>query len=236
MNFNRKKQFQNRNEYIHFFTKTTQGIINKNELIIELARNKEVLDLGCIDHSYHTAIELGKNWLHKGILDVAKSLIGVDILEKDIIELNKLGYNILNKNVENLQLDKIFETIVAGDIIEHVSNIGLFMESVKNHMNNESIFIITTPNPFNIEQAFTAVFDDCIHVHEEHTCWLSPHNFWEIAERADMKITDFYWVETRFYMPVTRKCFQWISKLISEKLMKKRKICRRDFAVILMRK
>jgi len=228
-----KKPFKDRCEFVNYFTRNKKELVDKNELIINLCRNKNVLDLGCIDHSATTALELENNWLHKQIKEVAYHVIGIDILEDDTNILNKNGYEIVCANVENFNLNKTFDIIVAGDLIEHLSNIGLFLDCVKKHMHKDSLLIISTPNPFNIEQTMTAVFQNEISINDQHTTWLSPHNFWELSNRHNLSIIDFYWVNTRFDFKVTRRFYKFFINKISSIIMNKRNICKRDYIVIL---
>lgn len=228
------KIFKNKNEFMQYFTRGCSKTIDKNELIVGLCKGQRVLDLGCIDHSYETAIKLGDNWLHKRIKTVAKQVIGIDNLEKDASLLNEQGYYIINANVENFDLGQTFDVIIAGDIIEHLSNIGMFFDSVKKHMDSCSILVITTPNPFNLEQSMSAIFNNYINVNDQHTTWLSPHNFWELSLRKTLSVLDFYWIDTRFHFVIRWKGLKLIliNKLINI-IMSKRNILKRDFAVIM---
>lgn len=227
------KRFTDRNEFIRYVTKGSNEVVEKNDLITALCKNKQVLDLGCIDHSALTAINLGSTWLHKQIKDVAEMVIGIDILKDEASILNEHGYKIICSDVENFNLDRTFDVIVAGDIIEHVSNIGLFLENAKKHMHDNSIFIITTPNPFNIEQTMAAIFDNTIYVNEQHTTWISPHNFWELTSRFSLSIVGFYWINTRFHLATTRPFYKTFANRLSSFIMKKRNLCQRDFAIVL---
>ena len=224
--------FKNREEFITFISHS-KDLIPKDKLICELCKNKDVLDIGCIDHSYETALALGDNWLHKRLKDVSKLIVGLDILEEDIRKLNGMGFNIIEGNAESFDLNRTFDVIVAGDIIEHLSNIGLFLARIEKHMHSNSICIITTPNPFNIEQTMLAIFENNIAVNDEHTTWLDPRVMYETISRTGLDVVDFYWIETRFKMPVGRRFYRYIANSFSNIIMKKRPICRRDFAVIL---
>jgi SAM-dependent methyltransferase len=233
MKIENKEPFKDRQDFVNYFTRCRKQIIDKNELILDLCRGKNVLDLGCIDHSAATALELGNNWLHKQIKDVAYHVIGIDILEEDTNKLNDIGFEIICADVENFDLGRTYDVIVAGDLIEHLSNIGLFLNSVRNHMHEDTILIITTPNPFNIEQTMSAIFDNVTHVNYQHTTWLSPHNFWELSIRHNLFIVDFYWVNTRFHFKVIRKYFNYFVNVLSDRIIKKRNICKPDYAVIM---
>jgi len=231
-----KRPFKDRLEFVDYFTRCKKEILDKNELILNLCRGKNVLDLGCIDHSAATALELGDNWLHKQIKDVAYHVIGIDILEEDTNILNNIGFEIICADVENFDLGRTYDVIVAGDLIEHLSNIGLFLNSVRKHMHEDSILIITTPNPFNIEQAMSAIFDNVIYVNDQHATWLSPHNFWELSARHNLFLIDFYWINTRFHFKVIRKHYNSFINRLSARIMRKRNICKPDYAVIMKKR
>lgn len=221
--------FKNKNEFIRFIS-TSKDVIPKEKLIASLCKDKDVLDIGCIDHSYENALALGNDWLHKRLKAVSKSIVGIDILGEDARKLNKMGFNIIEANAESFNLNRTFDVIVAGDLIEHVSNIGLFLACVEKHMHSNSICIITTPNPFNMEQAMRAIFENYIGVNEEHTTWLDPRVMHQTISRTGLDIVDFYWIETRFFYSTRReKAYKYIAKIIS----KRHPICRRDYAVIL---
>ena len=230
-----KTHFNDRNEFVNYFTRNRNKDVDKNELILNLCKDQNVLDLGCIDHSASTALELGENWLHKQIKNIAFHVTGVDILENDANVLNKQGFEIICANVENFDLGETYDVIVAGDLIEHLSNIGLFLECVKRHMHEKSILIITTPNPFNVEQIMAAIFDNTIYVNEQHTTWLNPHNFWELSARYNLSIIDFHWVKSRFQFKVTRKFYRLFINKLSAIIMNKRNICKRDYLIVLQK-
>ena len=227
--------FSSRDNYIQF-VRDTQEQVAKDELILTLCDGKTVLDLGCIDHSAKTALDLGEKWLHRRIKGVAKGLTGVDILAEDANDLNQKGYEIIATDIGDLNLNREFDVVVAGDLIEHLSNIGHFLSVVEAHMHEKSICIITTPNPFNIEQVLLAIFDNEIAVNEQHTCWLDPRVIYELVSRSSLEISDFHWVDTRFNFPVRRRGWTGLANTLSAYLMSKRPILRRDYAVVLTKK
>src|SRR5438067_3189052 len=116
------------------YVSRAQALPVKEDFICSLCSGKTVLDIGCVNHSFETALSLGDKWLHKRLKGVSKSLVGIDILESDAKKLNALGYNILVRNAENFELGKTFDVVNCGDIIEHVSNVGLFFSSIEKHM------------------------------------------------------------------------------------------------------
>jgi len=225
------RNIKSRDEYMKIVS-SCKDLIKKEQLISELCKGKDVLDIGCIDHSFETALALGDDWLHKCIKAVSRSIIGMDILGEDIRKLNEKGFNIINANAESFDLNRTFDVIIAGDLIEHLSNIGLFLTSVRKHMHSHSVCVITTPNPFNIEQSMKAIFENHISVNREHTTWLDPVVMYETVIRSGLEIVDFRWIETRFKIQVHRIPYKYFANFLSNIIMKKRPICRRDYAVI----
>jgi len=48
--------------------------------------------------------------------------------------------------METFSFEKQFDVIIAGDILEHVDNQGLFLDNVHKHLKSDGVFILTTPN------------------------------------------------------------------------------------------
>jgi len=158
--------------------------MNTHELIASLCKNKKVLDLGFVQHDVNMSQQ--KDWLHNIIISNAKSVLGIDYLEKEVNYFKKLGYNCKVANVENFDLNEKFDCIVAGELIEHLSNIEGFIESCKKHLAEDGKIIVTTPNVFafgNIITIFQSLFGIKPEVNPEHTCWYDTITLQLIFER-----------------------------------------------------
>ena len=224
-------QFETKRQFIDYAFNSFEAI-DKSRLISSLCRGKDVLDVGCIDHSYQVAMNLGDRWLHKQIKEVSQSLVGLDILEEDAKQLNTHGYNIMVANAESFDLGRKFDVVVVGDLIEHLGNIGSFLTSLEKHLHKDSIVIITTPNPFNIEQTMLCFFEGQTIVNDEHTVWIDPKVMYELIQRSNLRIVDFYWVETRFKLHINRKIIGYLANGFCEALMRIRPVFRRDYAIV----
>lgn len=207
--------------------------VDKDDLVVAAGTGKAVLDIGCIDHDMDTVDQLDQAWLHARVQGVAANLVGLDILEAEAAILNARGFNIVIGDAQDFDLGQTFEVVVVGDIIEHMTNPGLLLDSVARHMTPQSICIVTTPNPFNIEQVVSAVTRNVVSVNPEHTLWLDPRVTWELVSRSPLQIVDFFWTSTRFSFVRSTGVRGRLVQAFCNQVMARRPICRTDFAVVL---
>ena len=64
------------------------------EFLARLVEGKTVLDVGCADHS--ALMETAGSWLHKHLARSARSILGLDILESEVGELRRRGYDVVS--------------------------------------------------------------------------------------------------------------------------------------------
>jgi len=122
--------------------------VNKESFIADMCAGKAVLDLGCIRHSAEFALK-DATWLHKRIKEVAKKTVGVDYLPREIEKINSAGYDVIFGDVTKpMNITEKFDVIVAGDLLEHLTNFEGFFNNCKTLLTDDGILIITTPNPF----------------------------------------------------------------------------------------
>jgi len=71
--------------------------VTRENLIIKYCTNKDVLDIGCVNHDLlNTSLD---NWLHSQIKKVSNKLIGMVYLLDEVELLNKKGFNIVHQDV-----------------------------------------------------------------------------------------------------------------------------------------
>src|SRR3989344_2076395 len=88
--------------------------------------NKKVLDVGCVEHDIKNKNK-ERIWVHDFLRKHTKQVIGIDILKKDIDILRKQKYDVHFQNAESFHFDEKFDVIFAGELIEHLSNPGVFL-------------------------------------------------------------------------------------------------------------
>lgn len=171
-------------------------LYDKFAYIQELVKNKKVLDIGVVCHDVNFNEEWYRNqFLHDYLCKSAQSVIGLDIEEKGVETLKKSGYNVILADAENMDLGETFDVIVAGDVIEHLSNPGNFVKCAYNHLNDGGILIIVTPNPFNLRRCIYRFFGKQTKVNSQHTLWFDIQTLSQLCERFGFKLAEYRYVQ-----------------------------------------
>jgi SAM-dependent methyltransferase len=174
------------------------NIVEKSSFIVEKCKDKDVLDLGCVQHTAEHALS-NKSWLHRHILKVARSVVGVDYLESEVAHLKKQGFNVICADVTKpILIDKQFDVIVAGDLIEHLTNFDGFFDNCRRLLKPGGIVIISTPNPYYHANLYFLALRRHYFINPEHTCWIDPQCLSQLAARYNLKIASVDFIGQRW--------------------------------------
>jgi SAM-dependent methyltransferase len=126
--------------------------VQRTEFIKEISAGKKVLHLGCTNHPYTEDSIKNEMLLHFDLEKTAKELYGFDYDQAGLDVLSK--YNVKNlhradlEQLEKVALDETFDVIIAGEMIEHLSNPGLFLKGIRRFMRKDTKLVITTINAY----------------------------------------------------------------------------------------
>lgn len=184
--------------------------VDKREFILNYCKGKKVLDVGCVGQDVDMNNEL---WLHNGIKKVANSLVGVDIQKKGLEIMKENAFDVLH--VDELKVSKEkYDLIVMGDVIEHVDSAVEFLKFYKPFLSDSrggGEMLISTPNFLSAKSIISTLLFNFHSVNEEHTMWLCYKTFFEICNRCEMEIVDFYWIKP---LQKIRNSRGWVMKLV----------------------
>lgn len=147
-----------------------------------------MLDVGCVQQDYKKTRD--PKWLHGLIVRQAQSVLAMVILEENIKELSSEGYRMVTANIETMELGEKFEVVVAGDITEHLSNPGFFMDRVFGRMLPGGAFLIITLKPVTFLRLCTALRTGRVGANSEYTCRFTSKVMEELASRSDLKVVE----------------------------------------------
>ena len=161
------------------------------KLINDHVKNKKVLDCGALQHSLKQIYESKKIWVHSYLMYVCKSVTGVDI-EKEEVDILRKKYDVdmREMNIEKVNIGEKFDVVFAGEIIEHLSSPGSFLDSIYSCMHENSTLIITTPNTFYPGRVFKTLFTNDPKCHEQHVAWYTPRVLQSLLDRHGYKIDE----------------------------------------------
>lgn len=180
-------------------TKIGQNTIQRVEFLKEICRGKKVLHLGCTDYPYTQHSIDNEMLLHFKLGKVASEIYGFDYDQRGLDELAKHGVDKLYQGdleyLENCALNEKFDVIIAGEIIEHLSNPGLFLKGIQRYMHAETKLVITTINAYcgmrNVIYALRGRGGVQEPVHPDHVAYYSYSTLKLVIERAGLAVSEF---------------------------------------------
>ena len=137
--------------------------MRRTEFIKKYVAGKSILNIGCVDSS-------GEEYLHGFLAGIANHLEGCDINKKGLDAMRINGYDVFYgdaEGTEGFDNGKEYDVIIAGEVIEHLFNMGNFLENTRNALKNEGMLIITTPNARSLTYHFNRILGR-INVMGEH--------------------------------------------------------------------
>ena len=151
------------------------------ELILEEVKDSDtVLNVGCASHDYAE----GNIWLHRLLCEKARRVVGIDISPPP----NTGAYNIIKADAESMELNEKFDLIVAGELIEHLSNPGSFFDRSREHLKEGGRLLLTTPNPWDWTRFVRAVLRIPSTPVKDHVCWYDKETITNLANRHGFNV------------------------------------------------
>jgi len=131
-----------------------EHFVEREKAILELCRGKKVLHLGCVgwtDLPRADKVQLAAASFHHALSEVC-SCTGLDIDSATVEELHEAGMflNVVTGDAERLTGGAKYDVVVAGDIIEHLSNPGSMLDGALKVAKSGGMLIVSTPNAFGL--------------------------------------------------------------------------------------
>lgn len=159
-------------------------------LIINLAADSRVLNVGAAGNArYYKEHGMG-GWLHKRLADRAAGLIGLDIDEAEIAAARNIGFDIIAGDCETATLGETFDLIVLSDVIEHVGNPGMALANMARHLAPGGRIVITTPNATYAGTCLKALCGRSPNVYWDHVALYTPEHIQAICDRHGYRLQD----------------------------------------------
>jgi hypothetical protein len=192
------------------------------EFLETISRGKRVLHLGCTNHPYtQDSIDNGM-LLHDNLSRVASELWGIDGDAESLKVLRDRGYmHLIEGDIESLNsVDGLpeFDLVIAGEIIEHVNNPGLFLNAVRSLMAPKTKLVLTTVNAYcgfrNIYYALRGKGGVAEPVHPDHVAYYSYVTLNNLLKRHSLKVIDFLYYDIGVeHRKFSRRWLLWLNDI-----------------------
>ncbi len=177
-------------------------IKDRMAIIAPLVKGRQTLDLGVVDSRrgrQQTAERLGEksaSLLFRRVCEINPDTVGIDIDHDGVEVLRRQGYQAKAADVTTMDLGQRYEVIVAGEIIEHLANPGLFLCNMAKHLTPDGTLVVTTPNPFHSAQVWKIWRYGEPRVHEEHVCWFDPITLCYLCRMSQLDPYALFWIRS----------------------------------------
>lgn len=168
-------------------------------IVLPLMAGRRVLDMGCINHHFFATPNRRRDSSFFRIERVAAHVQGVDNARRAVRLAREHGHNVVLGNAETFRADEPFDVVHGGDIIEHLSNPGLFLDCARQNLKDGGLLVLSTPNTFSFATAYEVLrrLTNDPKVHPQHTCYFSPTTLKALARRHGFELVAFHTVEIR---------------------------------------
>ncbi|MBK9216014.1 MAG: methyltransferase domain-containing protein [Chloracidobacterium sp.] len=173
--------------------------VQRLDFIRSRCAGKKVLHLGCANYPYTQDSIDKKMLLHFELERIASGLYGFDFDQPglDILAANgsKNLYRADLEKLDEVELNTTFDVIVAGEMIEHLYNPGLFLRGIQRFMAPDSALLLTTINAFCgmrfIQYGLRGKGGKQEPVHPDHVAYYSYATLTVLLGRHGLKVDEF---------------------------------------------
>jgi 2-polyprenyl-3-methyl-5-hydroxy-6-metoxy-1,4-benzoquinol methylase len=167
----------------------------RKQAICDLCVGKTVLHLGCAAAPDTLGrLDRGEH-LHARLSTVTAELHGIDTDWKGLQILQSRGFkNLHHGNAEQLQtlaLEKVFDVVVAAELIEHLNTPIEMLRQLKRLMRQDSQLIVSTPNALSVKFFLHALTGREVSG-PDHIAIFSPAILKRLLERSGFEVIDIY--------------------------------------------
>jgi hypothetical protein len=182
---------------IHYVYK--EAIPDRVKFLSDLAKGKNVLHLGCLDHQPLIEAKLKRNqWLHKELSEAAHECLGVDI-DKEALDYVQSTFGFKNIILGDFTKEKLTEITsrqwdyaILGELLEHIDNPVEYLQAIStNYADCIKQIVITVPNAWT-QTTITKALSSSEIINTDHRYWFTPYTLSKVMTRANMQVKEIF--------------------------------------------
>lgn len=166
-----------------------------DEALRAAVRGRRVLDVGAVEHDLGHAA--APSWKHRRIVEYAGEVVGIDILDEQVIALARGGFDIRRVDAtSSVDMGERFDVVVVGDVIEHVDDPVALLAFAGRHLEQDGTVLVKTPNPYWWRHVLRVFSEGTFVANADHVRWITPSMALELSHRAGLRLTRYRIVGT----------------------------------------
>lgn len=206
-------------------TRRPYPVVDRQTMLLSLATERTVLHLGCTNAPYTAESIAAGTHLHVALRAVCRDLWGLDNDRAGLAALRTLDdERLVEGDLEDLAASVAqqpgaeggFQLVIAGEIIEHLSNPGRFLDGLGAVIAPDGRVVITTVNAYcGFRFAITALRGrggTVEPVHPDHVAYYSRSTLSLLLQRHGLTVEEFGFYDLGDeHRPHTRRLVRWIN-------------------------
>jgi SAM-dependent methyltransferase len=136
------------------------------------------------------------DWMHAAIAEVANEAVGVELDPSLAERARDLGFDVIAADAQTMELGRTFQVVWAGEVIEHLSCVGGFLDAARRHLEPGGVLVLTTPNVFAVSN-FVYRIGGRPRVNKGHTCWFDEITLGQLLRRHGFETVEIAYVRHR---------------------------------------
>jgi SAM-dependent methyltransferase len=134
---------------VHRLPKAT--IVDRLAYLAHVADGRRVIHVGFVDAGFAAMQHASGTWLHDRLAARATSLVGLDVDQHGVDRAREVGYEAYAVDCANADAVRALgvepaDVVIAGEVIEHVDDPGLFLDAMRVLLADDGLLVLTTPN------------------------------------------------------------------------------------------
>lgn len=168
----------------------------RHAYVLARCAGKRVLHIGCVDSGILAERFARGELMHQRLAATAAEVWGVDVDADGIAFLQARGVPHLSVadaatvGAAPALAGQAFDVIVASELVEHLSNPGLFLDSVQALMvPGRTDLVLSVPNAFKYGTLVGLLRGHEL-VHPDHNCYFSYYTFTNLLRKHGLEVVD----------------------------------------------
>jgi SAM-dependent methyltransferase len=168
------------------------------QFIVSQVRGPRILHVGCVGRkswlvgaaeSHHLHLELCRHFADGEV-------VGIDLDEEGLHMLAERGLNVRRCDAETMDFETPFDTVVAGELIEHLSNPGRFLDACRRVLKPDGRLLLSTPNIVSPMFFLMYLKNYPRAFNPGHALWFCSQTISELLRRAGFSVRHLRFLDT----------------------------------------